>query len=148
MYGIMLVNQAGETVASVGWDHLDGDVTLFGGFVSAVQMFIKRASGGTEIKEMVFGDMKLLIGNSNDYHIVTLHEAGEASALDDNRHVVELIEENGAGSINEGVLSLIQELVTIKSEISKEMEESVRDWTQSQLGKAKKAASDWGKTVF
>ncbi len=144
----MLVNQAGETIASVGWDQLDGDVSLFGGFVSALQMFIKRASGGTEIKEMVFGDMKLLIGNSNNYHIVTLHEAGETTAKEANRQVVELIDENGTGSVDEGVLGLIKELVTIKTKISKEMEESVRDWTQSQLGKAKKAASDWGKTVF
>ena len=144
----MLVNQAGETVASVGWEQLDGDVSLFGGFVSAVQMFIKRASGGTEINEMVFGDMKLLIGNSREYHIVTLHEAGESTAKAANRQVVELVDENKTGAINDGILSLIQELVTFKTGLSKEMEESVRDWTQSQLGKAKKAASDWGKTVF
>ena len=65
MYGIMLVNQAGEAVASVGWDNLEGDVTMFGGFVSAVQMFIKKISGGTEVEELRFGNMKLLIGSSD-----------------------------------------------------------------------------------
>lgn len=148
MHGIMIVNQAGETVASAGWDNLEGDVALFGGFVSAVQMFISQASGGTEIKEMVFGDMKLMIGKSNGYHVVTLHEADEKSSLSANQQVIELIENSGAGPINEGILDLIQELVTVRSEISEEAKESVRNWTQSQLGKAKKAASDWGKTVF
>ncbi len=148
MYGIMLVNHAGETVASVGWNHLEGDVSLFGGFVSAIQMFIKRASGGTEMNEMVFGNLKLLIGNSNGYHIVTLHDAEDTSAIDSNRQVVELIKDNESEPMNEGVLGLIQEMVTLKGELSKEAEQSMKNWTQSQLGKAKKSASDWGKSVF
>ncbi len=148
MYGIMLVNQAGETVASVGWDNLEGDVTLFGGFVSAIQMFIKRASGGTEINEMKFGDMKLLIGKSKEFHIVTLHGADEATAVSSNRQVCDLVNDSNSGSMTDGVLNLIKELVEVKTEMSKETEESVRNWTQSQMDKAKKAASDWGKTVF
>ncbi len=148
MYGIMLVNQAGETVASVGWDQLEGDVSLFGGFVSAVQMFIKRVSGGTQINEMVFGNMKLLIGSSKEYHVITLHEANETVALNENRQIVELIDQNNSGLVNEGILDLMKELIAREDELSDTMESSVREWTQSQLGKAKKAASDWGKTVF
>lgn len=148
MYGIMLVNQAGETVASVGWDQLEGDVSLFGGFVSAVQMFIKRVSGGTQINEMVFGNMKLLIGNSKEYHVITLHEANETVALNENRQIVELIDQNNSGLVNEGILDLMKELIIREDQLSDTMESSVREWTQSQLGKAKKAASDWGKTVF
>jgi hypothetical protein len=148
MYGIMLVNQAGETVASVGWDQLEGDISLFGGFVSAVQMFIKRVSGGTQVNEMVFGDMKLLIGSSKEYHVITLHQANETVAVNENRQVVELIDQNNSGLVNEGILDLIKELIIREDELSDTMESSVREWTQSQLGKAKKAASDWGKTVF
>ena len=148
MYGIMLVNQAGETVASVGWEQLEGDVSLFGGFVSAIQMFIKQVSGGTEVNEMVFGNMKLLMGASDNYHVITLHEAGEKSALAENRQVVELVKENGNSAPDEGLLALMKELASSGTSMSETMEQSVKDWTQSQLGRAKKAASDWGKTVF
>ncbi|MFX1262153.1 MAG: hypothetical protein ACFFAZ_08710 [Promethearchaeota archaeon] len=147
MYGIMLVNHAGETVASAGWDHIDGDITLFGGFVSAVQMFIKKISGGTNVEELRFGNMKLLIGSSYDYHIVTLHEANEKNALSENREVTELVREN-AGILNDGVLKLIQAMISNDDAASAVVGESVKDWTQSQVERAKKSASDWGKTVL
>ncbi|MHA2206932.1 MAG: hypothetical protein ACXABL_15020 [Candidatus Thorarchaeota archaeon] len=147
MYGIMLVNQAGETVASVGWEHLKGDVSMFGGFVSAVQMFIKKVSGGTEVEELRFGDMKMLIGNADPYHIVTLHEADESNAMSENREVVKLIGDNG-GAINNGLLDLIKELVSRNGEATELVTKSVKDWTESQVDRAKKSASDWGKTVF
>jgi len=51
MYGIFLINDAGETIASIGWENLKGDSSLFGGFLSAVQMFIKKISG-TEIQSL------------------------------------------------------------------------------------------------
>jgi hypothetical protein len=147
MYGIMLVNRAGETVASVGWDNLEGDVTMFGGFVSAVQMFIKKISGGTEVEELRFGDMKLMIGRSPDYHVVTLHEADETGAESENREVVDLVRENGGG-VNDGILDLIKEMVSANHAAADKVGESVKDWTESQVDKAKKSASDWGKTVF
>ena len=148
MYGLMLVNQAGETVASAGWDHIEGDVAMFGGFLSAVQMFIKKISGGNEVEELRFGDMKLLIGISDEYHIVTLHEADESNADSENREVVRLVKENGNGPLNDGLLGLIKEMVSGDISASEKVSESVKDWTESQVDRAKKSASDWGKTVF
>jgi hypothetical protein len=147
MYGIMLVNQAGETVASAGWEAFEGDVTMFGGFVSAVQMFIKKVAGGTRVEELRFGNMKLLIGSSDEYHVVTLHESDEKSAEAENQEVVKLVRENG-GKFTDGFLALVQELITTDNNASAEVNESVKEWTQSQVDKAKKSASDWGKTVF
>jgi len=143
----MLVNQAGETVAQVGWETFEGDVTMFGGFVSAVQMFIKRIAGGTRVEELRFGDMKLLIGSSDDYHVVTLHEANESAAEHENQEVVKLVKEND-GSVNDGFLALVCELFAKDKPLSAEVNESVKKWTQSQVDKAKKSARDWGKTVF
>lgn len=148
MYGIMLVNDAGETAASVGWDQLEGDAAMFGGFVSAIQMFIKRIAGGNEVREMVFGDMKLLIGSSKHFHVVTLHGSDEKDASNANNQVVNLVNENTTESVDEGILNLIKELVDMKSDMSEQVEESVKDWTQSQVEKTKKSASDWAKTVF
>jgi hypothetical protein len=147
MYGIMLVNKAGETVASAGWDYLKGDVTMFGGFVSAIQIFIRNISGGNEVEELRFGDMKLLIGSSEEYHVVTLHEADESEALNENREVLKLINENGNSPLSDGHLGLIKELVSKDQAASEKVGESVKDWTKS-VERAKKSASDWGKTVF
>jgi hypothetical protein len=147
MYGIMLVNQAGETVASVGWDSFEGDVTMFGGFVSAVQMFIKRIANGTQVEELRFGNMKLLIGSSNDYHVITLHEADESGAESENQEVVQLVKENN-GNFNDGSLALACELLSKDKAASAQVGESVKKWTQSEGEKAKKSALDWGKAVL
>ena len=147
MHGIMLVNLAGETEASVGWDDLEGDAAMFGGFVSAIQMFIKKVAKGKNVEELKFGDMKLLIGASDEYHVVTLHDADEQNANSENQEVVRLISENDGG-LNEGILDLIQEIVSRNSTTSEKVSDSVKEWTESQLDKAKKSASDWGKTVF
>ena len=147
MHGILLVNQAGETVASVGWEHLEGDVAMFGGFVSAIQMFIKKISGDV-VEELRFGDMKLLIGRSNEHHVITLHEADKANAEVENREVVKLIQENGHGTLNDGLLSLIKEMVLRDAKPKEKLDKSVREWTESQFSKSKKSADEWGKTVF
>ena len=142
----MLVNEAGETVASAGWDNLEGDAAMFGGFVSAIQMFVQKAAGGSQVRELRFGDMKLLIGNLNGYYVVTLHEAEQADAEKENQEVVSLVDHNN-GTFNDGILDFIQEIVKSGPAESK-VEASVREWTESQLDKLKKSASDWGKTVF
>jgi hypothetical protein len=147
MYGIMLVNQAGETVASAGWDTFEGDVSMFGGFVSAVQMFIKRIANGTQVEELRFGNMKLLIGSSNDYHVVTLHGADEVQAESENQEVVNLVKENH-GNFDDGFLALARELFSKDKLAAAEVNESVKVWTESQVGRAKKSASDWGKAVL
>jgi hypothetical protein len=143
----MLVNQAGETVASVGWDAFGGDVALFGGFVSAIQMFIERIADGTKLDELRFGNMKLLISSLDDYHVVTLHGIDESKAESENQEVVKLLKGNSS-NINDGLLALMCELVSKDRPASAEVNESVKKWTQSQVDRAKKSASDWGKTVF
>jgi hypothetical protein len=148
MYGIMLINQAGEAVASAGWEHLEGDVSMFGGFVSAVQMFIKKISGGNEVEELRFGDMKLLIGSTEDYHVVTLHEINELDAKGENIEATKIVSENGSNFLDNGIIGLIKEMVTRDRIANEKVKQSVKDWTQSQVEKAKKSASDWGKTVF
>jgi hypothetical protein len=144
----MLVNHSGETVASVGWEHLQGEASMFGGFVSAIQMFIKRISDGSNVEEVRFGDMKLLIGSTGELNVVTLHEANGTNAKAENQEVIRLINENDAGMVSDGVLNLISELVNKDSAKKEVLTESVKEWTESQMDKSKQAALDWGKTVL
>jgi hypothetical protein len=148
VYGLFVINEAGETEASVGWENLEGDSALLGGFVSALQMFIKKISGN-EVNEMQFGDLKLLIGRAKDDFVVTLHNADESDAKELNQEVSRLVAERD-GEVDDGVLSLINEM--LKGEAPAEEKEKVKKgmsgWTRSETSKAKDAAREWGRTVF
>jgi hypothetical protein len=143
MYGIFLINEAGETVASVGWENLEGDSALLGGFVSALQMFIKKISGN-EINELQFGELKLLIGKAGDNYVVTLHAFNDKSAKQHNQDVIEFLKDRD--EIDDGVLSLVNEMISTEStpEEREKVRSGIRDWTSG----ASSAAKEWGKKVF
>ena len=144
MYGIFIINDAGETVASVGWENLEGDSALLGGFVSALQMFIKKISGN-EINELQFGELKLLIGKAGEHYVVTLHAFNDKEAKKHNQEVIDFIKERRY-EIDDGVLILVYEMLTTEStaEEKEKMQKGIRDWT----GGAGTAAKEWGKKVF
>jgi hypothetical protein len=148
VYGIFLINEAGETEASIGWENLEGDSALLGGFVSALQMFIKRISGN-EVNELQFGDMRLLIGKAGENFVVTLHDSEDLDAKKRNQEVIKLVNEH-AGDIDDGVLSLINEMVTMeaKSEDKERVRRGIAGWTREEASKARDAAKEWGRTVF
>lgn len=147
MYGIFLINDAGETLASIGWENLRGDSSLFGGFLSAVQMFIKKISG-TEIDELRFGDLKLLIGRAHENYVVTLHAFDDPNAEEQNRRVIELITEDNEVRLDDGFLGLVNEMVTQEEVDVEKIRSGVRSWVSGDLDEAKKAARDWGSKVF
>lgn len=145
MYGIFIINDAGETVAQVGWENLEGDSALLGGFVSALQMFIKKISGN-EINELQFGELKLLIGKAGEYYVVTLHPNEDADAKKDNQDVIDLVTEQG-DDIDDGTLALINEMVSGEAPAEEE-KEKVRSGIRGITGEAGSAAKEWGKKVF
>jgi hypothetical protein len=148
MYGIFLINDAGETIVSVGWENLKFDSSLFGGFLSAVQMFIKKISG-TEIQELRFGDLKLLVGSAGTDYVVTLHAYDDPKAEAHNHEVVKLVNDSADIRIDDGFLELVSEMVTKESqEDAENVRSGLRAWTSGELDEAKKAASEWGRKVF
>ena len=148
MYGIFLINDAGETIASMGWENLEGDSALLGGFVSALQMFIKKISGN-EINELQFGELKLLIGKAGENYVVTLHAHDDADAKEQNREVIEYVIEQG-DNVDDGVLNLVNEMVSqgVKEEATEEEKEKVRSGIRGFTSEAGSAAKEWGKKVF
>lgn len=144
MYGIFIINDAGETVASMGWENLEGDSALLGGFVSALQMFIKKISGN-EMNELQFGELKLLIGKAGSNYVVTLHANNDKDASKHNQEVIEFVNEQGE-DIDDGVLNLINEMITQEksAEEIEKVRSGIRGWTSS----ISSAATEWGKRVF
>ena len=124
MHGIFLINEAGETVAAMGWENLEGDSALLGGFVSALQMFIKKISGN-EINELQFGELKLLIGKAGENYVVTLHANDDNNARAHNQEVIKFVIEQG-DNIDDGVLNLINEMIMKEAKIEEEKEKPRR----------------------
>jgi hypothetical protein len=145
MYGIFLINDAGETLAQVGWESLEGDTALLGGFVSALQMFIKKISGN-EINELQFGDLKLLIGKAVENYVVTLHASDDEEARDHNQQVIQMVSEN-EDDIDDGFLALINEMIS-QEETPEEEKERVRRGIRGFTSEAGSKAKKWGEKVF
>lgn len=147
MYGIFLINDAGETLAQVGWEALEGDTALLGGFVSALQMFIKKISGN-EINELQFGELKLLIGKAVENYVVTLHSADDEEARDHNQQVIQLVCDQDE-DIDDGFLALINEMISQgKGQDTEEEKEKVRRGIRGFTSDAGSKAKRWGEKVF
>ncbi|MFW9850409.1 MAG: hypothetical protein ACFFF4_14850 [Candidatus Thorarchaeota archaeon] len=142
MYGVFLVNSAGETIASTGVERLDGDSALLGGFVSALQIFVKQISGN-QVKSIQIGDLTMMIRQAGDKHVVTLHGVNEKEADKQNQQVVDILNENPAAASTDGFIGLVSNLITSDDSSAKAVESGISEWTKSL-----NSAKDWGNTVF
>ncbi|MHA2426199.1 MAG: hypothetical protein ACXAEF_15530 [Candidatus Thorarchaeota archaeon] len=143
MYGVFLVNAAGETIASTGIDRLDGDSALLGGFVSALQIFVKQISGN-QVKSIQLGDLTMMMRQAGDKHVVTLHGVHEKEAEAQNQRVVDILNENPDVSATDGFIGLVSNLITSDESAAEKVESGINEWSKSLRDSAK----DWGKTVF
>jgi len=146
MQGIFVIDEAGIVRASVGYENLRGDAALFGGFLSAIQLFVKSLSGD-EVRELRFGELRLLIGQVGSDYVVTLHSTSEEDAESQNRAVQKLIEDERT-PVDDGSLSLILSMLTPGQEASEMAATEEEKPDRSKAGKSRKSAEDWGKTVF
>ncbi|MEM2143576.1 MAG: hypothetical protein QXS20_09500 [Candidatus Thorarchaeota archaeon] len=67
--GFYLVNQGGETLASLELGNFHADEALLGGFLSAVNT-VSRMMVGSEVRELVMGRFRLVISSSGDLLVV------------------------------------------------------------------------------
>ncbi|TFG34854.1 hypothetical protein EU527_01385 [Candidatus Thorarchaeota archaeon] len=79
MKGIIVFDESGVNMASVGLDNVRVNPDLFGSFISAIQAYAKR-SVGSEMKEVTYSNVRLMIGRAGPYHVVTLHTIDDEDA--------------------------------------------------------------------
>lgn len=79
MKGILVFDESGVNIASVGLDNVSVNPDLFGAFISAIQAYARR-SIGSEMKEVTFSKIRLMIGRAGPYHVVTLHTMDDKDA--------------------------------------------------------------------
>lgn len=108
---VYLVNDAGETLAAIPIGEFQIDEALFGGFLSAIQMYSKRISG-KDIKELTLESYRLIISKLERIFLVTIHDLKDKNAVDLNTELSKLVEGTLGDIITDETIEMIKETAT------------------------------------
>lgn len=110
MKGIIVFDEGGIPLASIGFEDLKVNPGLFSSFMSAMQTFACGISGG-EVKELEYGNVRILLGRAGPNEVITIHSIVDDSAEWDHATVIELIESRNY-VLDDRFLSLLKDLLT------------------------------------
>ena len=79
---VYLVNEGGETIASVPIGDFQVDEALFGGFLSAIQMYSKKISG-KNVSELSLESYRIIISKTDRVFLVTIPPLRDPSPYSD-----------------------------------------------------------------
>jgi hypothetical protein len=108
--GIIVFDEAGVSLASVGLEDIKLQRELFGSFISAIQAYAQR-SVGSEMKSLTYSKMKLMIDHAAENFVVTLHGIDDPDADWNHSATVKVIEGDGF-KLDDQYLSILRELLT------------------------------------
>ncbi|MGQ4911636.1 MAG: hypothetical protein ACP6KW_05645 [Candidatus Thorarchaeota archaeon] len=108
---VYLVNEGGETLATVPIGEFQVDEVLFGGFLSAIQMYSKKVSG-TDLKELSLENYRIIISKTDRIFLVTIHELNDKHAAEMNTKLSELVRGTLGDVITEETLEMIRAAAT------------------------------------
>lgn len=128
IHSIYVVNAAGETQAAINRGTFDMDDALFGGFLSAIQMYSQKVSG-QEMSELVLEDYKILITKTSSAFLVTVHDDGDTNAAAANERVAKVLD----GLVNDIITDDTIELLKKAAEEEKSGQGSALDWASKVL---------------
>lgn len=104
------MNHAGETQASITLGDFTVDEVLFGGFLSAIQMYTQQMSG-QDLEEISVDKFRMVISKTDRVFLVSVHERDDKDAASLNRKALEVIQDGMDGIITEDTCDLIREAV-------------------------------------
>lgn len=107
---VYAINEAGETVASVPIGDFHADEALFGGFMSAIEMFSHRMAGDS-IKELILGSNRIVVAREGTHLIVTVHDKGDTGTQAVNRKACEAFRKHYGGVVTDEMTQAIREAV-------------------------------------
>jgi hypothetical protein len=110
MKGIVVFDEGGVSIASVGLESIKLNQELFGSFISAIQAYAQR-SIGSEMKALTYSKMKLIIDYVSDKYVVTLHSIDDPDADWNHSATVKVIEGDGF-KLDDQYLGILRELLT------------------------------------
>ncbi len=143
MYGVFLISETGDNLVAVGAEKIKGDASLMGAFLAAVQIFVRKIAG-SEVDELRFGALRLLVRRVGKNYAVTLHDAEDLEAEADNLRVVKMLSKSDSEKPDERTLEAVREMVLQTDEDSQKIHEGISEW----VAKTMRAANEWADKVF
>jgi hypothetical protein len=123
MKGIIVLDDGGVTRASIGLENIKINPDLFSSFISAIQAYAIR-SVGSEMKEVTYSSVKLMIGRAGPYHVVTLHNLDDPDAEWNHRATISVLDTEDY-VLDDYHLSILRELLTGESVSPDEVETGI-----------------------
>ena len=110
MKAIIVLDEGGLTQAQIGLDNVRVNPDLFSSFISAIQAYAMK-SVGSEMKEVTYSSIKLMIGRAGPYHVVTLHALDDKDAAWNHRATISVLDTEDY-TLNDHHLGILRELLT------------------------------------
>lgn len=107
IHGVYIVNHGGETQASINLGEFSVDEVLFGGFLSAIQMYTQQMSGEA-LQEISLDRYRMVISKTDNVFVVTVHDKDDKDVETLNRKVLDLLKDGMDEMITEDTLELIR----------------------------------------
>lgn len=123
MKGIIVLDEGGVKLASIGLENVRVNPDLFGSFISAIQAYAKR-SVGSEMKEVTYSSARLLIGRAGPYHVVTLHALEDEDAEWNHSATIRVLETEDY-MLDDQHLGILRELLTDEVVSAEEVERGI-----------------------
>jgi hypothetical protein len=125
---VYIVNERGETLAAIPIGEFQIDEVLFGGFLSAIQMYSQRVSG-TDLKELSFENYRIIISKVDRVLLVTIHELNDKKAPELNTKLSKLVEGTLGEILTDETVEIIRKAATMASSSG----ERATDWASKML---------------
>lgn len=110
MKGIIVFDDGGMNQASIGFENIRVNPDLFGSFIAAVQAYAKRYVG-SEMREVTYSNVRLMVGRAGPYHVVTLHSNDDADAEWNHSATINVLETQNY-VLDDQHLGILRELLT------------------------------------
>jgi len=110
MKGIIVLDEGGLKKASIGLENVRMNPDLFSSFISAIQAYAMR-SVGSEMKEVTYSSIRLMIGRAGPYHVVTLHPLDDEDAEWNHSATIRVLDTEDY-ILNDHHLGILRELLT------------------------------------
>ncbi len=143
MYGVFLISESGETLVSVGSENINGNTSLMGPLLSAIQIFVKKISGA-DVDELQVGKMKLLVSRIGNDYAVTLHDSEDVNAEKDRLRAIKLLATRNEDVPENVIIDSLKRIMSAEEGSAQRIQESIMEWSTKVL----KAASEWADKVF
>ncbi len=116
LQGVYIINDAGETIGSIEFGDFKINEIMFGGFVSAIQMYSQKASG-TNVSEITLDKYRIIISNTDRGFVVTSHDKNDPEATSDNKKIVEILSGIMGEIVTDDTIALIREVANVQGEV-------------------------------